>query len=65
MRKNRLNEVPIINKKEMEKKEIVRGHSDVAYKDHTVLVAWRDSKAVYLASNKYTGDINHKCKRFD
>ena len=65
VRQNRLNKVPIINKKEMEKKEIVRGHSDVAYKDDTVLVAWRDSKAVYLASNKHTGDINHKCKRFD
>jgi DNA excision repair protein ERCC-6 len=65
VRQNRLNKVPIITKKEMEKKEIIRGHSDVAFKDDTVLVAWRDSKAVYLASNKYTGDKNHKCKRFD
>lgn len=63
VRQNRLHKVPIINKKEMEKKE--RGHADVVYKGDTVLVAWRDSKAVYLASNKYTGDINHNCKRFD
>lgn len=65
VRQNRLNKVPIITKKQMEKKEIARGHSDVAYKDDTVLVAWKDSKAVYLASNKYSGDKNHKCKRFD
>lgn len=65
VRQNRLNKVPIMPKKELEKKGIERGHSDVVYKDDTVLVAWRDSKAVYLASNKYTGDINHNCQRYD
>lgn len=61
----RLHKVPVMSKKDMEKKLIDRGHTDVLYKKDQVLVAWKDSKAVYVASNKYSADTKISCKRFD
>ena len=65
VRQNRLHRVPIMTKKEMEKKAVPRGETDVLYMKDVVLVAWKDNKAVYMASNKYEADIGDPCKRYD
>jgi hypothetical protein len=41
---NRLHKVPVISKKDLEKKTVVRGHTDVVFKNKVVLVGWKDSK---------------------
>ncbi len=56
--------MPIISKKDMEKKTVPRGHTDVLYKDDQVLVGWKDNKGVYLASNKFGEDTTNNCRRF-
>ena len=65
IRQNRLHRIPIISKKDLENKNVLRGTSEVLYKDDQTLVAWKDSKAVYMASNKHSGDTDNTCKRFD
>jgi len=60
----RLFKVPIISKKDLEKKTVPRGHTDVLYKDDQVLVAWKDNKGVYMASNKFGADTTNNCRRF-
>ncbi len=56
--------MPIISKKDLEKKTVPRGHTDVLYKDDQVLVAWKDNKRVYMASNKFGADTTNNCRRF-
>lgn len=64
VRANRLQKVPIIQKKELEKKSVDRGHSQALYKDDQVLVAWKDNKGVYVASNKHGAEQQASCSRF-
>ncbi len=59
-----MNKVPIISKKELEKKSVDRGTTDVAYCNNRIVVAWKDNKAVYMASNKHTAETSTTCKRF-
>ena len=61
VRQNRLNKVPVKKKATLEKKNIPRGTSDVVYREDAVLVGWKDSKAVYCASNKYKGTSKSTC----
>ncbi len=64
VRQNRLNRVPIMKKKDLEKKTVDRGTSHVVYREDQVVVAWKDSKAVYVASNKHHADISQSCRRY-
>jgi len=64
VRQNRLNKVPIIKKKELEKKKTSRGSSHTVFRNDQVLVAWKDNKGVYMASNKHGADVSQTCKRF-
>jgi hypothetical protein len=34
----------------------------VVFQEDQVLVAWKDNKAVYAASNKYTADTTVACR---
>jgi hypothetical protein len=43
---------------------VPRGHTDVLYKDDQILVAWKDNKGVYMASNKFGGDTINNCLCF-
>lgn len=65
VRQNRLNRIPIIKKKEMEKKTIPRGQMEAIYQADQVLVAWKDNKAVYMASNKFGAELGNPCRRFN
>ena len=65
VRQNRLNKVPVKKKATLEKKNIPRGTSDVVYREDAVLVGWKDSKAVYCASNKYKGTSKSTCSRYN
>ena len=60
-----LNRVPIITKREMEKKENPRGKVDRLYQDDIELVCWKDNKPVYIASNKFDGTCENSCRRFN
>jgi hypothetical protein len=62
VRQNRLAKIPIIKKKELEKKE--RGDKEVLYSEDQVLVGWKDNKGVYMATNKFTGESNTTCSRY-
>ena len=64
MRQNRLHKLPIIAKKELEKKTVKRGTMEAIYKEDQVLVAWKDNKAVYMASNKYSAETATTVRRF-
>ena len=64
MRQNRLQRIAIVSKKDLEKKTVVRGHSSTLYRGDQVLVAWKDNKGVYAASNKHSGICSKTCKRF-
>jgi hypothetical protein len=48
VRQNRLHRVPIISKKDLEKKSTTRGMADVLYQGDKVLVGWRDNKVRLL-----------------
>lgn len=65
VRQNRLHRVPVISKKQLENKNVDRGTSEVLYNGDQTLVAWKDSKAVYVASNMHSGSADNTCKRFD
>jgi hypothetical protein len=60
----RLHKVPIIGKKDLEKKTLPRGHTDVLFKKDQVLVGWKDNRGVYMASNKCSPDADNHCRRF-
>lgn len=62
MRQNRLHKVSIIKKKDLEKKTVERGTSHLLYREDQVLVAWKDNKGVYVASNKYAGESTETCR---
>ena len=64
VRQNHLNNIPIKKKAVLEKKQVPRGTSDVVYKDDIVLVAWKDNKPVYMASNKFGGEMSSTCRRY-
>ncbi len=65
VRQNRLKKVTLIpTKKEMGKKTLERGYSKAVYKEDQVLVAWKDSKGVFVASNKHSAESSTTCKRF-
>ena len=63
MRQNRISKVPIKSRKVMEKTN--RGTTDVLYNNNVVLVAWKDNKAVFMASNKHGAESNSSCRRFN
>jgi hypothetical protein len=65
VRQNRLNRVPVKNKSDLEKKNVPRGTMDVVYKDDVALVGWKDSKAVYCASNQFKGTSQSSCSRYN
>lgn len=60
----RLHRVPILAKKELEKKTVPRGHTDVIYREDQILVGWKDNRGVYMASNKFGADTSNKCSRY-
>lgn len=64
MRQNRLHKVPIMAKKEVEKKTIIRGFSQAIFKADQVLTVWKDNKPVYLASNKFDAVSSTTCRRY-
>jgi hypothetical protein len=64
VRQNRLKKVPITTKKEIDKKTVDRGFSKAIFKDDQVLVAWKDNKGVFMASNKFSSASTTTCKRF-
>ena len=53
IRQNRCHGMPLPSKKEFEKKA-ARGDHNVAYSREICVVQWKDSKAVYLASNCFS-----------
>jgi hypothetical protein len=61
---SRLHKVPIIRKKDLEKKTLPRGHTEVLFKDDQVLVGWKDNRGVFMASNKFGPDCDNTCRRF-
>ena len=65
VRQNRLNRVPIVKKKELEKKTVARGTFQTVFNKDQVLVAWKDNKAVYMGSNKYGVNPVSTCSRFN
>lgn len=64
VRQNRLFKIPLKSKKELESKTVPRGSSDAVYRDDVVCVGWKDNKAVYMASNKYSADTDKTCRRY-
>ncbi len=62
VRQNCLHKVDIVKKKDFEKKMVERGANHMMYREDQVLVAWKDNKAVYVASNKYTAETGSMCK---
>jgi len=65
VRQNRLGRIPVKTKKELEAKSVPRGTHDVVFSGDKVLVGWKDSKAVYMASNKYSAKVTSTCKRYN
>ena len=65
VRQNKLFWIPIKKKKDLEAKTVPRGTKDVLYNGDKVLVGWRDSKAVYMASNKFNAATDNNCKRYN
>jgi hypothetical protein len=65
VRANRLNRIPIRDKREIMKKTVERGFTDILYKEDMVLAAWKDNKAVYVASNRHPATTDATCRRFD
>ena len=63
-RQNRLNKVPIVKKKEVEKKDVARGFSEPLLQQDSVMIVWKDNKAVYMASNIHGDDKSGTCQRF-
>ena len=57
--------MPIVKKKELEKKTVERGTSQAIFNEDQVLTAWKDNKAVYIASNKYPMEPFSTCSRFN
>ena len=64
VRQNRLNRVPIVKKKELEK-TVGRGTFQTMFNKYQVLIAWKDNKAVYMGSNKYGVDPVSTCSHFN
>lgn len=65
VRQNRLGKVPIPSKQDIEKKTVLRGFSTQVFNNDISCVVWKDSKAVYTASNLVGGEVTERCKRFD
>ena len=65
VRQNRLNRVPIVKKKELEKKTVARGTFQTVFNKDQVFVVWKDNKAVYMGSKKYGVDPVSTCSRFN
>lgn len=64
VRMNRLFKVPIQTKKEVEKKTYDKGFCSVLYHSDQVLTCWKDSKPVYVASNKHLPHLSSTCERY-
>ena len=64
VRQNRLHNVPIIGKKEMQRKAVERGTQQEVYKEDQLLVCWKDNKPVYMATNKYSAQRSTTVSRF-
>ena len=64
MRQNRRNKVPLKSKAAMEKKNVQRGYAESAYLDDIEMVAWKDNRPVYVASNKFSGASNIMMKKW-
>ena len=64
VRQNRLHKVPINKKKDLEKKTVERGFTTSIFNADQILTVWKDSKPVYVASNKYLPDTSSNCERY-
>lgn len=64
VRQNKLFKVPIKTRKELDHKSVARGATDIIYKSDQVLVAWKDNKTVFMASNKYGAETDKTCRRY-
>ena len=60
----RYKKLPIMQKKEMEKKTVPRGEIRSIFKEDKTCVAWKDNKAVYIASNIFGVEPVTPAKRF-
>ena len=56
MRQNRLSSIPIHSKKVVDKQD--RGSTCEVHTDVVSLVGWRDSRAVFMASNSFTNPLD-------
>ena len=65
VRQNRLHQIPLKNKKQMEHKAIQRGFSEAVYCEDQIVVAWRDNKPVYVNSNVTSAEPMQSCTRFN
>ena len=63
MRQNRITAIPIESKKKLEK-SLERGASQQMFTDDISLVAWKDNRVVYLASNCHAGDTSGTVRRW-
>ena len=54
--------VPVKTKKELDAKAVKWGTMDIVYKNDMVLVCWKDSKVVNMASNKYDATADKTCR---
>jgi hypothetical protein len=64
VRQNRLNRVPNMKKKDLEKKTVDRGTIHVMYLEDQIVVAWKDNKATYVTSNKPHADLSQSCRHY-
>lgn len=62
VRQLRLGNTNLPRKKEADKWE--RGSTKTVFQDDKICVLWKDNKPVYLASNKYQGEISGQAKRW-
>lgn len=61
VRQNRLHRIPIIAKKDLEKKTVDRGTSEAVYNGDKVLVAWKDNKvSIFQKYVFYCLETNNK-----
>lgn len=63
LRVNRINDIPLPTKKEVEK-QFQRGESQAVYSQDLMVSAWKDNQPVYMASNCHDLEPMQECQRF-
>ena len=65
LRQSRLDNIPIISKKDLEREDVAQGTSESVYTNDLVLTGWKDDKAVYVISNKHSAEIKNTRVRYN